>query len=118
MEGSVDSILSYPVCWTKLPTGWQGSPMDWYFWRFAEFKNGDWLPNLKTLKLKDGFPIPLIQILTFLIIAELANRFNTVVLQIAMQISQTSVSLSHELGGGISHMMGMTRASKAARGYE
>ena len=106
MEGSIDQILGHEVCWTKLPEGWRGSGMDFFMWKFAEYKGGltGWVPNEKENLLRDGFPIPIIQILTFLIIAELANRFNKVAIQIAMQISQASVSLAHEGGAGIGSM--------------
>lgn len=116
MENSVDNILSYPVCWSKLPDGWRGTPMDWYFWRFAEYKGasptgdaGGWIPNPNAEKV---FPIPIIHILTFLLVAELANRFNKVVIQIALQISQTSVNLAHEGAGMLSSFTQAARSSK------
>ncbi len=112
MESSLDNILAYPVCWTQLPDAQRGSPLNWYFWRFAEYKGGTagWVPN--TAPQKD-FPIPIIHILNFLIIAELANRFNKVVVQIAMQISQASVSLAHEGAGMFSSF---TMAARRAKG--
>jgi type IV secretory pathway VirB6-like protein len=119
MENSVDNILSYPVCWTKLPNGWRGTPMDWYFWRFAEYKGATtaggpsgWIPNPNPEK---EFPIPIIHILTFLLVAELANRFNKVVIQIAMQISQANVNLAHEGAGMISQF---TMAARRAKGID
>ena len=116
MEGSIDQILGHEVCWTKLPEGWRGSGMDFFMWKFAEYKGGltGWVPNEKELPLASSFPIPLIQVLTFLIIAELASRFNTVVVKIAMQISQTSVSLARESGAGMSSML--TNAKKKVSG--
>lgn len=116
MESSLDNILAHPVCWTKLPTDWRGSPMSWYFWQFAQYNSTDgWIPNENSFK--EDFPIPLIHILTFLILAELANRFNTVVIQIAMQIAQASVSLAHEGTGMMNSLMGgMTRNRRIAAG--
>lgn len=116
MENSIDNILSHPVCWTKLDSGWRCTPMDWYYWRFAKYDSTNgWMPNPEQQKV---FPIPIIHILTFLLVAELANRFNKVVIQIAMQISQASVSLAHE-GGGLLHsaMGGFTQNKRSAFGF-
>lgn len=106
MEGSLDNILQHPLCWTKFPEGFRGSAFDFYFWRFAEDRGPEgFIPDQREWKLTDGFPIPFIAILSFIMIAELANRFNNVVIQIAMQISQASVSLTSE-GGPVSSMFG------------
>ncbi len=116
MENSIDNILAHPVCWTKLNSGWRGTPMDWYYWRFAKYDSTNgWMPNPDEQK---AFPIPIIHILTFLLVAELANRFNKVVIQIAQQISQASVSLAYE-GGGLlqSAMGGFTRNKRSTFGF-
>lgn len=117
MDSSLNNILAHPVCWTKLPTDWHGSPMSWYFWEFAQYTTADgWIPNPNGFK--EDFPIPLIHVLTFLIIAELANRFNKVVISIATQISQASVSLSHQGAGMMNSLMGgMTQSRRSAAGF-
>jgi|CXWL01.1.fsa_nt_gi type IV secretion system protein VirB6 len=96
MEGSLDNILSHPICWTKFPDGLRGSGFDFSFWRFMEFRGGTegWVMDEKEWTLDKGFPIPIISILTLLAIAEIASKFNDVVINIAMQIAQSSVNLS------------------------
>lgn len=95
MEGSLDQILSHPVCWTKMPEGYRGSPFDFSFWRFAEMGPNGWRPSQTPAGPDTGFPIPIVEVLSFLLIADIANRFNEVVIRIASTISQASVDLSH-----------------------
>ncbi len=109
MEGSLDQILAHPVCWTKLPEGYRGSPFDFVFWRFAERGDNGWRPSQDSFNTAtQEFPIPIVELLSFLLIAEIASNFNKVVIQIANTISQASVNLNtgnpmhaaaHSLGG-------------------
>ncbi len=110
MEGSLDQILSHPVCWTKLPEGYRGSPFDFIFWRFAERGPSGWRPSQNSFGPADAaFPIPIIELLSFLLIADIANNFNKVVIQISNTLAQASVNLAtgnpidsarHAMAGG------------------
>ncbi len=94
MTTAMDQVLQTPVCWTKMPEGWRGSALDVYFWRFADVDgNGILKQHTGDVSTDAPFPIPIMAILTFLILAEIANRFNAVVIQIASQLAQTTTSL-------------------------
>lgn len=116
---SMVNILHAPVCWTELPQGWRGSQFTLYYWRFAMPKFG---PDGKTALLDSAgktiyepypgewtwdqpFPIDLMTLLTFLILAELASRFNSVVVQIASEIAGAGTSMAG-MQGAFSEMFG------------
>ncbi len=115
MEGSLDNILSHPICWTKFPDGFRGSGFEFSFWRFMEFRGGTegWVMDEKEWTLDKGFPIPLISILTLLAIAEIASKFNDVVINIAMQIAQSSVNLN--TGNPVDKAMDMVSGSASQK---
>lgn len=126
MEGSLDNIMHTPVCFSKFPEGWRGSGFDFSFWRFMEHTPKGWQPKMDGWELKDGFPIDLMAVLTFLLIADLANRFNAVIIQIAQQIAQASTALtglnfnplSAALGGGAPTPVAPNVAMAAQRAAE
>ncbi len=87
-----------------------------------EFRGGTegWVMDEKEWTLDKGFPIPIISILTLLAIAEIASKFNEVVINVAMQIAQSAVNLNvgnpvdravDIVRGGASHKMA-TKSSK------
>ncbi len=108
MEGSLDNIMHTPLCFSSYPEGWRGSGFDFSYWRFMEYTTDGWKPKSDGWKL-ETFPINLMAILSFLIIADLANRFNSVVMQIAAQLSQVTTSLLG-VDGPISAMAGSARS--------
>jgi|GEM_PF-1941958 len=95
MDASMANVLHTPVCWSPLAESWRGSPFELYFWRFMKKDDaGHWQPRTGEGSLDEGFPIDLIAILTFLILAYLANSFNSVVMQISQQLSSASSNLA------------------------
>jgi type IV secretory pathway VirB6-like protein len=94
LEGSIDNILHTPVCFSKLPEGWKGTGFDFSFWRFMSYSSGEWKVDTSGYDAVDKkFPISIVSVLTFLAIAEIANRFNQVVISISTQISNASTNL-------------------------
>ena len=110
MEGSLDNIMRTPICFSRFPEGWRGSGLDFSFWRFMEHTSNGWEPKVDGAEINNKFPVSLMAVLTFLIIAELANRFNTVVMHIAMQIAQAQTALTG-IEGPISAMAGSARSA-------
>jgi type IV secretory pathway VirB6-like protein len=108
ISASIENLLETPVCWTKIPEAWRGGPTDLSFWRFAI----DDPPGSHNWKLFDGlwswigpetnppdpnvspFPIKIMDILIFLMLAELAGRFNGVVITIARDLAGASTDFS------------------------
>ena len=100
MDASIDTLLVHDVCWTGMPEGWRGSAFDFFFWRFAEVdpKDADKIiPNNKEFNLSEKFPIDVMAILVFLILAEMSGRFTSVIIQICSQIANATTNL---LAGG------------------
>lgn len=93
-EGSLDNIMHAEICFNKLPDGMRGSPFNLSFWQFMKHTANGFEPNLDGIQLSKDFPIDMIALLTFFIIAEISNRFNSVVLQIASSIGKSSINLS------------------------
>lgn len=111
---SIDSILSVPVCWTGVNESMRGSPVDFEYWRFA-VEDGStqtgWAPYGGSWGW-DGtagssriFPIDIIAVLVFFILAELGKRFNQVVLMIARDLAGASTDLS-KMQGSLSEFFG------------
>lgn len=95
MDAAMVNIMHTPVCWSKVPEGLRGSPFQVFFWRFMQKdENGHWAPREGTMSDSES-PIDLVAILTFLILAYLANSFNSLVMQISQQISETANSLNN-----------------------
>ncbi|MDX2113545.1 MAG: type IV secretion system protein [Alphaproteobacteria bacterium] len=103
LKASIDNILKTPVCWTEWMESVRGTPQAFHYWRFAvKNKNGDWEAYSGTYNF-DGiaddpkapiFPIDIMAVLIFLVLAELASRFNNVVVMIASEIASASARLS------------------------
>ncbi len=112
LEGSLDSILQTPICFSQLPDGQRGSPFDVSFWRFMDFSTGEWKVNTKEWSLDKQFPLSIVSVLTFFTISEIASRFNTVVIQISSQISQATTNLSAGVEGAFGTMWSSFGAKK------
>jgi hypothetical protein len=107
-EGLIDKILNKPVCWTAAHESLQGSPFSAYYWRYTIEKTGDTEEGTANFEPFGGqwgfngpigvpgpvFPLELMPLLTFLILAELGKRFGQMVLMIARELSASSVDLS------------------------
>jgi len=96
LDAAMVNLMHTPVCWSKLPDSFRGSPFQAFFWNFMQKDaNGNWVPKEGATSDSNN-PIDLVAILTFLILAYLANSFNTIVIQISSQISDTVSTLSAE----------------------
>lgn len=104
----LNTFLATPVCWTGVTSLVSGAPVTQHWWRFTvpgagggwQEYTGDWTfigPAEAGFK---PFPIDLILVIMFLMITELAMRFNAVVIEIAKDISGASTNLSGT-GGSI-----------------
>ena len=93
-----------PVCWTLMQKQFSGLPQQPYLWRFKvdpaggtdyQVYNADWDWNGPTEAPNSGviFPLNLMNLVCFLILAELATRFNSVVIMIAGDLAGASTSL-------------------------
>lgn len=107
-----------PVSWTAPAESVRGTPFDQNWWRFMvwnpdkqnedgtqggyEEYGGQWswsgpLPTNTNLPAGTNFPVfplDLLNILIFFMLAELAGRFNTIVLQIAKDLAAASTDLA------------------------
>lgn len=100
VEASVWRILSIPVCWTPLDL-YEGSPLSSHFWRPAIMEGGRWVlygGEWTLTGIAGGgsmiFPLNIIEVGIFLIVAMLALRFNTLAVSAAKEIAGASTSLN------------------------
>lgn len=105
IQATMDGILRNPVCWTEWIDSVRGTPFAVHYWRFAvkdtttglwEPYGGLWSWTGAAASTKDTrvFPIDIMTILIFLMLAELAGRFNNIVIMIASEIAGASVNLA------------------------
>lgn len=111
IEASMLNILANPVCWTEWQDSVRGTPFAVHYWRFAIQDppgSGIWEPygglwTWEGNKVEGNtrpFPIDIMHILIFLMLAELAGRFNNVVTMIASDIAAASTNLASMQGPG------------------
>jgi len=106
IEAAMMNILANPVCWTEWQDSVRGTPFAVHYWRFAIMDHGNWEPygglwSWEGNKVEGNtrpFPIDIMHILIFLILAELAGRFNSIVTMIASDIAAASVNLASMQG--------------------
>ncbi|MDX1974947.1 MAG: type IV secretion system protein [Rickettsiales bacterium] len=111
MSAALSNVTKTPVCWTESMENMRGTPFYIHFWRFqipktqfpqsdSDYENygGGWSfsgpDGANTTLNMPVFPVDIVAVLVFLILAELASRFNSVVTQIAIDLSGASVNLS------------------------
>lgn len=111
---SIDRILEVPVCWTGVNESMRGTPVDMEYWRYAVEDSStstgfapyggawDWGGTQGSSRI---FPIDIMAVLVFLILAELGKRFNQVVLMIARDLAGASTDLSR-MQGSLSDFFG------------
>lgn len=119
IEAAIDNILQVPVCWTETMESLRGTPFYMHYWRFT--LEGDpygglwsWV-GAQTSSPSPTFPINIMDVLIFLIIAELASRFNSVVLMIARDLASATTSLA-TMQGDFKNLMGPGGRKGAAPG--
>lgn len=105
-------IIRVPVCWMPMQDSvTRGTVFDTYGWRFAletspnSFQpyDGAWSFTGADMAGTPIFPISIMDILMFLLLAQLTWRFNTVVLNIAKDIAGASTSFN--MSGALSEYM-------------
>lgn len=123
---TINNIMQTPFCWTETTESVRGTPFDFYWWRpqiptgqtdangnptFESF-GGTWgfegpifSDDVSDDFTAPIFPIDPLMILIFLILTELASRFNGVVTMIASDIASASSDLS-SMQSSFSNIMG------------
>lgn len=105
ITSAAKDVLSVDLCWTEY-TGANGSDNKLAFWRFVDTTNPDkdpisskmdwngWFSCTVTGKTDcPEFPINVVDLLTFLILVYLANRFSKIIERVAGELSNTFISL-------------------------
>ncbi len=116
IEASVDKILDVHVCWTESMEAVRGTPFYTHYWRFTyenEPYGGMWTWTGTDNAGSPAFPIDIINVLIFLILAELASRFNNVVLMIARDLANSTTSLA-DFRGALSDWMSPVKGRKGS----
>jgi len=94
--GPTNGTGATPVCWSKVTNTMNGTAGGEGAWRFETSQSNAWVPYagdwswdgpLNTTGPQPVFPIDLMNILIFLLLAELAGKFNSVVLMIASDLA-------------------------------
>ncbi len=97
MMAAMNSILQVPVCVMPGTGLFRGTPMDEQLWRFtvngAPY-GGAWGWNGPVDFPGQPFPIDITNVLMFLILVQLAWRFNSIALNVAREISSASMNLN------------------------
>lgn len=104
VQASLWKLLNTPVCWTTPGDIWRGSPFDVQVWRFMvpvntgfgmtwQMYGGEWSFTGADTPGAPVFPLSIVDVLVFVIIVQLASRFNGIVLHIAKDIAGASLNL-------------------------
>lgn len=131
LESAVDALITptgdhtVELCYTKMEHLGK-MPFDMQHWRFkidGDIYEGEWTYKGPLGKINFPFPIHVIDILIFLILAHLGIKMSKVVVEVAAEIAQSSVRLTdvpntlnsyfNNLSGGGGH--GMSTAEMAWR---
>jgi type IV secretory pathway VirB6-like protein len=108
IEASIDQILYVPVCWTEAAESVRGSPFHMHFWRYSVLNSthsyepygGGWSFTGPQNAPGDPriFPLDIIAVLVFFMLAQLANRFNSIILMVARELAGATTDLSSMQG--------------------
>jgi type IV secretory pathway VirB6-like protein len=122
---SIDQVLAVPVCWTEAAESVRGSPFHMHFWRFeVHDSGGNYEPyggGYTFTGPQDApyegriFPIDIMAILIFFLLAELANRFNSIIIMVAKELAATSTDLS-TMRGALSDWFSPQRGAQGLLG--
>jgi len=113
--GTIDNLLTAPVCWTEIADSKRATPFQYIFPRFAipdSSGSGGWLkffgdwtwqgadsPLINSSTPSPIFPVDILGILTFLLLTQLGKRFSEISLLVAKDLAFGSVNLLHMKGG-------------------
>lgn len=102
---AIDNILLTPVCWTEWAESLRGSPFSMHYWRFTLCLTGECQPyagswSFTGPQTSQGpiFPIDILGILVLVMLADLASRFNSIVISIANDLAGAATNLAHMSG--------------------
>lgn len=121
IESASRDMLSTEFCWTEYKSG-EGTTNKWAFWRPTD-KDGNaikdemtWKGTLECIAKGDKdckeFPINIIDILSFLVLIYLAQRFATVIERVANELANTYISL--DSGGRFDQFMSGNKSAQTA----
>jgi type IV secretion system protein VirB6 len=107
IESSIDQVMGHPVCWTQMAEGMRGSRFAHYFWRFKVDSGNGPEPFTGTTGFEGFIPtdsggimqyvqafLDPVVFITFILLAELATRFNDIVIEVAKDIAGATTNLS------------------------
>lgn len=104
----ISGLLQRPVCWTEWTGSIRGGTQSQFWWRFTipDGALGGYAPyggvwDFTGTPMGHPFPIDVLTVIAFVMLAELALRFNAMVIEIAKDISGAATNLSGA-GGSIS----------------
>ncbi len=102
---AIDNIFVTPVCWTEWSESLRGSPFSVHYWRFTlcnggtcEPYGGAWSFDGPQTATGPIFPIDILGILVLVMLADLASRFNGIVVLIASDLASASTNLASMQG--------------------
>lgn len=105
---AIDNLLMTPVCWTEWAESMRGSPFSMHYWRFSlcyggggtscEPYGGSWSFDGPQTAQGPIFPIDIIGVLVLVMLADLASRFNSIVILIASDLASASTNLASMQG--------------------
>lgn len=118
IDVSIDNILMTPVCWTEWAESMRGSPFAMHYWRFAlcmggggtgcEPYGGSWSFDGPQTAQGPIFPIDILAVLVMVMLADLASRFNSIVILIASDLAGASTNLA-QMQGALGDMFNKAR---------
>jgi len=105
---AIDNIFITPICWTEWAESLRGSPFSVHYWRFALCTvgaadcnpyGGAWsFSGPQSAANGPIFPIDILGILVLVMLADLASRFNSIVIMIASDLAGASTNLASMQG--------------------
>jgi len=114
---AMDNVLTTPVCWTEWAESLRGSPFSVHYWRFTlcqgggcELYGGAWSFDGPQSGSGPVFPIDILGILVVVMLADLASRFNSIVILIASDLASASTNLA-SMSGDLSDWFRKTNAT-------
>jgi len=111
---AIENVLTVPVCWTEWSEGPRGTTGQFFSWRYTLCSltdpnncnpyGGNWAMNGPQTGSGPIFPIDIIGILVIVMLADLASRFNSIVILIASDLASASAGLASMSGASLGDM--------------
>lgn len=90
----ISNLLTTPVCWTEWSETMRGTPFSEHYWRFERDMGAGMEPYGGGWDFASEFPISILPVLIFAILAKMAGDFNDVVVQIAQDLAGAITNLA------------------------